>query len=76
MSKPNLKRIIDRAELDEMIPYTLEHIRRLEKTGHFPQRLQLGSNRVGWLLSEVEEWIDERARARVKPGSDEACDEV
>jgi len=69
MSAPNstLPRIIDRSELDMMIPYTLEHIRRLEKDGKFPKRIQLGAHRVGWLLSEVEAWINERAAKRTQP---------
>ena len=69
MSAPNstLPRIIDRSELDTMIPYTLEHIRRLEKDGEFPKRIQLGPHRVGWLLSEVEAWINERAAKRTQP---------
>ena len=69
MSAPNstLPRIIDRSELDMMIPYHLEHIRRLEKDGKFPKRIQLGPHRVGWLLSEVEAWINERAAKRTQP---------
>ncbi len=40
------------------------HIWRLEQAGTFPKRIKLGPNRVGWLLSEVEQWIEERAQAR------------
>ena len=35
---------------------------RYERRGLFPSRLRLGPNRVGWLQSEVEDWL--RARPR------------
>ena len=35
---------------------------RYERHGLFPSRLRLGPNRVGWLQSEVEDWL--RARPR------------
>lgn len=42
------------------IPYTPQHIARLEAAGKFPQRIKLGPNRVAWLLSEVNAWVSER----------------
>lgn len=33
---------------------------RLERTGDFPQRRRLSSFAVGWVLSEVLEWLDSR----------------
>ena len=41
-----------------------EHIARLEAAGQFPKRIRLGQNRVAWLLSEVEEWLDVRIAKR------------
>jgi prophage regulatory protein len=32
-----------------MVPYTPQHILRLEKEGKFPRRVQVGPNRVAWL---------------------------
>ena len=57
-------RIIDRRERRKLVPYSDVHVRRLEQIGAFPQRVQLGPNRVGWLLSEVEAWIQLRAADR------------
>lgn len=34
----------------------------LEKKGRFPSRLNLGGRSVGWLLSEVMEWVKSRDR--------------
>ena len=53
-------RIITKAELRSLVPYTPQHIHRLEKAGRFPRRLQLGPNRVGWRLTDIEAWINER----------------
>ncbi|WP_241086791.1 helix-turn-helix transcriptional regulator [Candidatus Vondammii sp. HM_W22] len=33
---------------------------RLESKGEFPRRVSLGGNSVGWKLSEIKQWIDER----------------
>ncbi len=38
-----------------------QHIARLERAGQFPERPQVGQNRVAWLNSEIEKWIDDRA---------------
>lgn len=53
-------RIITKKELRALVPYTPQHIHRLEKAGRFPRRLQLGPNRVGWRLTDIERWINER----------------
>ena len=40
---------------------------RLEREGKFPQKRQLSAKSVGWLASEVEEWV--RTRNIIKTGS-------
>lgn len=57
-------RLISKTELRKIVPYTPQHILRLEKRGLFPRRLQLGANRVAWLLGEVEQWITMRIAER------------
>jgi len=39
------------------VPYTRQHLGRLEAAGRFPERVQLGEGRVGWIESEVDDWI-------------------
>ncbi len=56
-------RILTKKEVCALVPYTPQHIHRLEKAGRFPRRLQLGPNRVGWRLVDIERWINERAPA-------------
>ena len=36
---------------------------RMERSGRFPRRRQLGSTAVGWLEKEVEQWIETRGLA-------------
>jgi prophage regulatory protein len=40
---------------------------RMENRGEFPRRRQIGGGVVGWLESEVDQWI--RARPTAKPYS-------
>jgi len=35
---------------------------RMERRGDFPKRLRLGPSTVGWLESEVQDWIASRPR--------------
>jgi len=46
------------------VPYSFQHIARLEKAGKFPKRVQLGACRVAWCYDEVCEWINERIAQR------------
>lgn len=63
------KRLVSKKKLSTVcgIPYTPQHIARLEAAGKFPRRVRLGPNRVAWLLSEVDAWMSER------PCQREAC---
>ena len=56
-----LPRVITRRELGRLVPYTPQHILRLEKQGKFPQRIKLVEGRVGWLLPEVLAWREQRS---------------
>lgn len=60
------KRLVSKKELKTVcgIPYTPQHIARLEAAGAFPKRVQLGQNRVAWVLAEVDAWIAQRMAHR------------
>ncbi len=60
------KQIVSKKELKTVcgIPYSPQHIQRLENAGRFPKRIKLGANRVAWLVTEVEAWINERIAQR------------
>jgi prophage regulatory protein len=58
-------KLVSKKELQKVygIPYSFQHIDRLEKQGRFPKRITLGECRVAWLAEEVEDWIQVRIRA-------------
>ena len=62
----NQQKLVSKKELRSVygIPYSFQHIARLEKAEQFPKRLQLGANRVAWCCSEVEDWINVRMQSR------------
>ncbi len=57
-------RLVDKKGLKTIygIPYSPQHIARLEKAGKFPKRIRLGQCRVAWYCSAVESWIASRAQ--------------
>lgn len=57
-------RIIDAPERRQLIPYSDTQVWRLEKEGKFPRRVKLGSNRVGWLESEIRAYIEKKVAER------------
>ena len=59
-----IPKLITKKQLHDMVPYTPQHILRLEKKGCFPKRVRIGENRVAWLLSEIERWVAERVARR------------
>jgi prophage regulatory protein len=65
-------RLITKKQLLQRIPYTIQHIQRLEAQGRFPGRVQVGPNRVAWIESEIDEWLAARVAARkpVRGGSE------
>lgn len=58
------QRIIRKPELLNILGLSDPTVYRMEKAGRFPKRLRLGGNSCGWLQSEVDGWISERAAAR------------
>ncbi|MET0116439.1 MAG: AlpA family phage regulatory protein [Sedimenticola sp.] len=57
-------RLLSKRQLKEMVLYSPQHIARLEKAGKFPKRVQIGPNRVGWVESEVLDWLQSRLDGR------------
>ncbi len=48
----------------EKVSISRAQVDQLEAQGKFPKRVQLGPMSVGWVESEVDRWIEERAAAR------------
>lgn len=47
----------------EMCPISRQTIERMVKAGHFPRKAKLSARRVGFLKSEVDDWIAQRMGA-------------
>ena len=62
-SKKNRK-LLMLSQVQEIVPYSASHIWRLERLGLFPRRIRLGGNRVAWLQSEVNGWVEDKLAAR------------
>jgi prophage regulatory protein len=46
------------------ITYSRRHLYTMENERKFPRRVPLGENRVGWIESEVDGWLKEKAESR------------
>lgn len=58
------ERVIRKPELMARIGLSDASIWRMERRGTFPKRIQLGGNSVGWLQSEIDQWLQDRAAER------------
>jgi prophage regulatory protein len=68
-------RILRRPKVREKTGLSDPSLDRMESVGKFPRRVPLGSGRaIGWVESEIDQWIEARIRARDQAGkmSDEA----
>ena len=59
-----LPELILTSEIVQRIPYSQNHLRRLEAKGSFPKRIRIGTNRVAWVRQEIDNWIAARLNAR------------
>ena len=63
-NKTKAEKLLMLSQVREIVPYSASHIWRLERSGQFPQRVRLGGNRVAWLQSEVNSWVESKLAAR------------
>ena len=57
-----MRKIIDKKEVREATGLSNVTVWRMERSGDFPKRVQLSSNRTGWFADEVEAWQNTRPR--------------
>ncbi len=55
-----IDRIIRAKEVQNLTGLSRTTLWRFENKGQFPRRVSLGASTVGWKLSEVQNWIEER----------------
>lgn len=57
-------KLLSKTEVRSKVLYCPAHIARLEAAGQFPRRVRLGVGRVGWVETEVDDWIKQRIAER------------
>jgi prophage regulatory protein len=63
-------KFLSSSELIKMTGLSRITIWRYEKANSFPKRRQLGTRRVGWVESEIMDWLESRPiskEAKVRP---------
>lgn len=58
-------RIIRESECRQITGLCRMHRYNLEKKSQFPCRRQLGGRSVGWLLSEVNVWVQSQPKSQI-----------
>ena len=64
-------RILREPEVLKMVGLSRVTIWRWQRDGKFPKRRRLGASAVGWLETEVEEWIEEHFQTELSRKLDE-----
>jgi len=59
-----MRQISKISKVKEMVPLSTASIYRLIKKGEFPKQIKLGERSSGWILEEVEQWLDEKINKR------------
>ena len=62
IKEDNNMKFITVKQVMDMTGLSRTTIWRLEKDGEFPKRRQLGIRRIGWIESEVLDWMESRAQ--------------
>jgi prophage regulatory protein len=63
-------RLLTWPQVAARVPYTRQHCGRLERENKFPRRVQVGENRVAWLETEIDAWIESRKRVPLDEDGD------
>ena len=50
-------RLLRLPEVLERVPFGKTTLYRLQSEGSFPQGIQLGSNMVAWVASDIDKWV-------------------
>ena len=59
-----MRKVLSKRELTEMVGLSYPTVWRMMRRGQFPKPVPLSENRVGWLETEVADWLAGRVDAR------------
>ena len=62
-----MSRILKLAEVQHRTSLSKTTIYRLMSENRFPKQIQLLNNRVGWLETEIEDWIQQEVKRSRQP---------
>ena len=57
-------KILRAKQVKEAVGYSIPSIYRLAKQGLFPKPIKLGERGSGWLITEIDAWLQSRVDAR------------
>ncbi len=57
-------KILTLTQVQDRVLFSATHIWRMERAGKFPHRVKLGPNRVGWLETEINTWLESKLKER------------
>ena len=60
--------IVRTAEAAAILSITPKHLHTLSKEPGFPQKVRLGTNAVGWKISDLEAWINSKMDGSINIG--------
>lgn len=64
-------RLLSKRQILDLVPYSPQHIQRLENTGLFPKRMKLGNGgrnaKAFWVEQEIQDWIQALIDRREEP---------
>ena len=67
MSANNISRFIREQECKEITGLSRPTRWRLEKDGEFPKRRKITKGTVGWLASEIDDWVNSKEAKGAEP---------
>jgi prophage regulatory protein len=70
-ANPN-RRLLRLVEVQAIVPFNKNQLRRLEQKDLFPKRIKLGERSIAWDAAEIEAWLEAK-KAERKPGKQEAA---
>ena len=56
--------LINKTEAARRASLSVSTLKRLEAAGDFPRRVPISTNRVGYLVAEIDSWIADRIADR------------
>lgn len=65
-----LDRVLRIDEVSELVGLSRTTIYRLMLSGDFPKNFKLGERSSGWLLSQINQWLQERVETSHRNGGE------